>query len=90
MSVPTILAPWFIVYRVNNKGTTLDAPQYEVQWYMSPQTEAAEKVWTTDQQKAMLITSLQSAARIAKTVAGEVRVLTSRDELLEFRPEGVV
>ena len=81
MSYPTILSPWYVVQKIRPT----------IQYYRNATVEDMQSVhvWADSEKDAMVFTSLQSAARVAKATAGEVRVLTSREDLEEFRPGGI-
>lgn len=77
---PTVLSPWYIVQK-------LIGPMFSPQYYRAVETEETPAL-TNNAHEAMLVMSLPTAVRLARSVGGEVRVLTSKDELAEFRPEG--
>lgn len=77
-SFPTVLSPWYVVQK-------LMGPMFSPQFYRVE--EDGTPALTNNSHEAMLFMSLQSAVRVAKGVAGEIRVLTTKDELAEFRPE---
>ncbi len=81
MSFPTVLAPWYIVQQLRTVGF-----QSELRYYRSE--EEGQEVWTDNAHETMLFMSLHSAYRVARAVAGEVRVLVDKDDLTEFRPKG--
>lgn len=78
-SFPTVLSPWYIVQR-------LMGPMFSPQYYRASDDDAP--ALTNNAHEAMLMHSLQTAVRVARAIGGEVRVLTSKDELAEFRPGG--
>jgi len=79
-SFPTVLSPWYVVQR-------LMGPMFSPQYYRAVESEDTPAL-TNEAHEAMLVMSLSTAVRLARSVGGEVRVLTSKEELAEFRPEG--
>lgn len=79
MSYPTVLGPWFVVQRLNHNG--LDQPVY-VEYYTALDEGVSE--FQQDKKRALLFSSLHSAARVASAEGAEVRVLSSKEEAEEF------
>lgn len=78
MSYPTVLAPWYVVQQMRTLGMAGEMLYYRTD-------EEGKTVWTDNPHEAMLFMSLHSAARVAGATAGHVRVLTTKDDLAEFR-----
>lgn len=72
---PTPLSPWFVVQKYTPGGT---------RYYSSPDDIDDTKQWGETQHGAMLFMNLQSAARVATALDGEVRCLWTRDQIREF------
>ncbi len=96
MSYPTPMNPWYVVQRLAHGPSTYeDEVIVGVEFYVSevevpvvdPETTVLrpEQGFTQKRHEAMIFTNLLNAARVAKIEGAEVRVLTSRDELSEFR-----
>lgn len=87
MTHPTVLSPWYVVQQVeyapgrDKNGNRLH--------YVREGNEEGPTM-TANPNEATLYMSLTSAARVAKAVAGEVRVLVDQDDLKEFRPKGEI
>ncbi len=83
MSAPTTLAPWYVVFK-----------QYEMNksdllWYQSEYSEAKDAeglvlTFALEKGGALLFQNLQSAARVAKSQGGMIRVLVTEEEAKEF------
>jgi hypothetical protein len=85
VSYPTVLAPWYVVQRFRDDGS-ISGDYLPPEYYRTD--EAGEGIWTDKKKDAMLFMSLQAAARVARSTVAEVRVLTTKEELEEFRPKG--
>jgi len=90
---PSVLSPYFVVQQL--KYDMNDQP-YEMRFYKSnvetplvgdPETPKLVEVdpFTKDKFEAMLFTNLHAAVRVARSEGAEVRVLTSKEDLTEFR-----
>lgn len=85
---PTLLAPWYVVQRLKLNYNPESGGSYEQEYYR--ENEDGGPMWSTATKNARLFMSLPSAARVARATAAEVRVLTSKEDLDEFRPQGDV
>lgn len=90
MSFPTVLSPWYVVQRhrpidVDPEGCVI--PEFYSEVDGGP--VGVNNFWTEHQKYAMLFMSLHSAVRVARAADAEVRVLTSKEEVDEFRPKEV-
>jgi hypothetical protein len=79
MSAPTTLAPWYVVFKDGK----------ELTWYQSDYSDDKDElglVYTFSPNKAgaLILHNLASAARIAKSQGGMVRVLITEEEAAEF------
>lgn len=84
MSYPTVLAPWFVVFRIFY--SVMDDSGFHRVYYSV--NEEDNPVWTELPKNAMLFMSLHSATRIAQAegTGAEIRALASKNDLAEFRP----
>ncbi len=97
MSFPTPMNPWYVVQRHHwpDHDTEFGEEYCYIEFYVSevevpvvdPETTVLrpEQGFTQKRHEAMIFTNLLNAARVAKIEGAEVRALTSRDELSEFR-----
>ena len=81
MSYPTVLGPWFVVQRLKDDGS-VSGDYIGMEYYQAQ--EDGDGLWTLDQVSALLFMSLNQAARVASAEVAHVRVLTSREEAVEF------
>ena len=77
MSYPTVLSPWFVVYREGKKPG-------EIEYYRRPENERDIDLFTELHGLAMTFTSLQSADRVAASEGAMIRVLRNKDDAKEF------
>jgi len=80
MMHPTLLSPWYVVFKHG-----VEKGELKVTYYRSPAevTETDPNVFT-DPKHAMLFMSLQTACRVANAADGLVRVIYDKDTLKEF------
>lgn len=76
MTKPTVLSPWYVVIRKDCS---------DLQYFTSAESET-DDVMSYDAEDAMVFLNLRSASRAALAVGGWVRVLTTEEEMREFRP----
>lgn len=80
LTYPTPLSPWYVIF---NAYVDEDA---DVQMkYARPESLDGE-YWTETPREAMIYLNLPSACRVAQSLAGDIMVLWSKDQLKEFRP----
>jgi len=86
MSYPTPLGPWFVVQRLNYGDETIagGGPPTDVHMEYYQHAEDGDEMWIRDKRRALLLMSIQQAARIAEAETAEVRCLSSKKEAQEF------
>lgn len=83
MSYPTVLGPWYVIFRIRDDGTAsgdYKPPEY----YTAMEESETNDPFQPNKKIALLFTSLQSAARVADAEVAEVRVLYSKEHAEEF------
>lgn len=80
MSAPTVLSPWYTVFKEVND---------ELVWYQSEYSEDRDEkgevyTFSPDKRGALLFHSLHSAKRIADPQGAMIRVLVTEAEAKEF------
>lgn len=81
MTFPTMLSPWYVVCRISDQ-TTAGVILLE---YWSNDGEG-QFAWVSNPHEAMIFMNINSAARVADSDGGIVRVLYNKEGAKEFRP----
>jgi hypothetical protein len=84
MSFPTVLSPWYAVYR---QRLVHAAGPGDIEFYRSPNAADDTEIFTEQRAMTMLFTNLQSAARVAASEGAMIRVLVTKEEGREFGRE---
>jgi len=87
MSAPTSLAPWYVVFKDGNDDVKQLGPQ--IIYYQSTYSEDTDEfgqayTFSPSKEGALILHNLASAARIAKSEGGMIRVLVTQEEAAEF------